>query len=320
MGRPSFWDWISRSNALASWVERVWRFVVAALANPWVAGLMWTLITAGLAVVQALWAYLPWWYVSITAVFAAILVAQMFVAFRRAVAVRGLTTIDVRQIGKECLAFRRDALEFLVERVDEAPGRGSSKPSEVTSETRRHGPRSRQIGGARVRSGAGTATGSARGSGQTQSSKSNNKPFKQRKSASGTIACYPIRIFPDEPLVPHTISLPDGHVISDDHARLNIDFGLDHNESRSWHGWHRHVSLVMLAFTMLATIRHHANQPAASKTMLSPTHARPALSAGRSRKSAASPPASRNNVSARLTSSHGHSGGGHTKPLPNAHI
>jgi SRSO17 transposase len=24
--------------------------------------------------------------------------------------------------------------------------------------------------------------------------------------------------------------------------------GLDHNESRSWHGWHRHVSLVMLAF------------------------------------------------------------------------
>ena len=23
---------------------------------------------------------------------------------------------------------------------------------------------------------------------------------------------------------------------------------LDHNETRSWHGWHRHVSLVMLAF------------------------------------------------------------------------
>src|SRR5207302_10973342 len=23
------------------------------------------------------------------------------------------------------------------------------------------------------------------------------------------------------------------------------EFGLDHNESRSWHGWHRHVSLVM---------------------------------------------------------------------------
>ena len=31
------------------------------------------------------------------------------------------------------------------------------------------------------------------------------------------------------------------------------ELGLDHNESRSWHGWHRHVSLVMPA------IRHHAN-------------------------------------------------------------
>ena len=26
------------------------------------------------------------------------------------------------------------------------------------------------------------------------------------------------------------------------------ELGLDHNETRSWHGWHRHVSLVMLAF------------------------------------------------------------------------
>ena len=35
--------------------------------------------------------------------------------------------------------------------------------------------------------------------------------------------------------------------------------GLDHNETRSWHGWHRHVSLVMLAFAMLATLRCRAN-------------------------------------------------------------
>src|SRR6266481_1078547 len=36
------------------------------------------------------------------------------------------------------------------------------------------------------------------------------------------------------------------------------EFGLDHNESRSWHGWHRHVSLVMLAFAMMAAIRRRA--------------------------------------------------------------
>jgi hypothetical protein len=48
------------------------------------------------------------------------------------------------------------------------------------------------------------------------------------------------------------------------HTRLETaknEFGLDHNESRSWHGYHRHVSLVMLAFAMMAAIRHRANPP-----------------------------------------------------------
>ncbi|MCK1727943.1 IS701 family transposase, partial [Bradyrhizobium sp. 142] len=47
-------------------------------------------------------------------------------------------------------------------------------------------------------------------------------------------------------------------------------FGLDHNESRSWHGWHRHVSLVMLAFAMMAAIRHRANPPPPKKTKRRP--------------------------------------------------
>ncbi|AFW01738.1 transposase [Gluconobacter oxydans H24] len=32
------------------------------------------------------------------------------------------------------------------------------------------------------------------------------------------------------------------------------EFGLDHNETRSWHGWHRHVSLVMLAYAVMASV------------------------------------------------------------------
>ena len=44
------------------------------------------------------------------------------------------------------------------------------------------------------------------------------------------------------------------------------ELGLDHNETRSWHGWHRHVSLVMLAFAMMAAVRHHANTMAPPKT------------------------------------------------------
>src|SRR5450759_3691045 len=41
--------------------------------------------------------------------------------------------------------------------------------------------------------------------------------------------------------------------------------GLDHNETRSWHGWHRHASLVMRAFAMMAVIRHRANPPPPKK-------------------------------------------------------
>jgi SRSO17 transposase len=51
--------------------------------------------------------------------------------------------------------------------------------------------------------------------------------------------------------------------IEDSFETAKNELGLDHNETRSWHGWRRHVSLVMLAFAMTATIRVHANGPAA---------------------------------------------------------
>jgi hypothetical protein len=37
------------------------------------------------------------------------------------------------------------------------------------------------------------------------------------------------------------------------------ELGPVHNEARSWHGWHRHGSLVLLAFAMLMVIRHRAD-------------------------------------------------------------
>jgi len=52
--------------------------------------------------------------------------------------------------------------------------------------------------------------------------------------------------------------------IEDSFEAAKNEFGLDHNESRSWHGWYRHVSLVMLAFAMIAVIR--ANSPPPKKT------------------------------------------------------
>jgi SRSO17 transposase len=78
----------------------------------------------------------------------------------------------------------------------------------------------------------------------------------------------------------------EGHrwSIEDSFETAKNEFGLDHNETRSWHGWHRHVSLVMMAFAMMAAIRHQANQAAPKKTPIPIRKNRARLSAGRSRK------------------------------------
>jgi SRSO17 transposase len=119
-----------------------------------------------------------------------------------------------------------------------------------------------------------------------------------------------------------TLVAVEGHrwAIEDAFETAKSELGLDHNETRSWHGWHRHVSLVMLAFAMLAVIRHHANQPPPPKTLLKLARTRPASSAGRSRRSAASPHASPSDASSLPASSPGHAGDAPTKPMHNVRI
>src|SRR5271157_177690 len=74
--------------------------------------------------------------------------------------------------------------------------------------------------------------------------------------------------------------------IEDSFETAKNELGLDHNETRSWHGWNRHVSLVMLAFAMTATIRHRANTMPTQQTIPQIFVAR-RLSAGPFRKFAA---------------------------------
>jgi len=59
-----------------------------------------------------------------------------------------------------------------------------------------------------------------------------------------------------------TLVAVEGHrwAIEDAFETAKTELGLAHNETRSWHGWHRHVSMVMLAFAMMVAVRHHANQ------------------------------------------------------------
>src|SRR5215218_196577 len=102
--------------------------------------------------------------------------------------------------------------------------------------------------------------------------------------------------------------------IEDSFETAKNELGLDHNETRSWHGWHRHVSLVMLAFAMLARVRHHANTAPPQKTPPRLPRARSPSSAGRCKRSVASPPASRSGASNPRASSHGRSGDAHTRP------
>lgn len=65
-----------------------------------------------------------------------------------------------------------------------------------------------------------------------------------------------------------TLVRVEGHrwAIEDSFETAKNELGLDHNETRSWHGWHRHVSLVMLAFAMMAAIRRRANTMTPPKT------------------------------------------------------
>jgi SRSO17 transposase len=108
--------------------------------------------------------------------------------------------------------------------------------------------------------------------------------------------------------------------IEDAFETAKTELGLAHNETRSWHGWHRHVSLVMLAFAMLAVIRHHANAPTPPKTPIRLARRQQTLSAGRSKNSAVSPSVSRSDASGPPTSSPGRCGDAPTKPPHDMHI
>ncbi len=72
--------------------------------------------------------------------------------------------------------------------------------------------------------------------------------------------------------------------IEDAFETAKTELGLDHNETRSWHGWHRHVSLVMLAFALLAVLRHRADAAASPQKSAAATERRRPWCAGPSRR------------------------------------
>jgi len=88
----------------------------------------------------------------------------------------------------------------------------------------------------------------------------------RRHIADGNLAFFTTWCPAGTPI--ETLVSVEGHrwAIEDSFETAKNELGLDHNESRSWHGWNRHVSLVMLAFAMMAAIRHRANTTPPQKT------------------------------------------------------
>jgi SRSO17 transposase len=141
----------------------------------------------------------------------------------------------------------------------------------------------------------------------------------RRHTADGELAYFTTWCPAGTPV--ETLVAVEGHrwAIEDVFETAKAELGLDdHNETRSWHGWHRHVSLVMLAFAVLAVTRHRANA-AAEETPAPMSRGDRRASAGRSRKSAASPRASRSAASDPRSSSPGQPGAALTRPAHNAH-
>ena len=81
--------------------------------------------------------------------------------------------------------------------------------------------------------------------------------------------------------------------IEDAFETAKTELGLTHNETRSWHGWHRNVSLVMLAFAMMAVVRQRANSLNSPQKRSDEARLQRWCD-GLSRKSAVWPPASSN--------------------------
>ena len=111
----------------------------------------------------------------------------------------------------------------------------------------------------------------------------------RRRPTDGELAFFTTWCRQGTPM--HTLVRVEGQrwSIEDAFETAKSELGLHHNETRSWHGWHRHVSLVMLAFALLAVVRHKADALAAPpKTTAKVPHP---WSAGRCRKSVVLPTA-----------------------------
>ena len=78
--------------------------------------------------------------------------------------------------------------------------------------------------------------------------------IRRSRSDPAKRACYVVLAPAGTPLAELAGAAGLRWTIEDCFQRAKGDLGLDHCEARSWHGWHRHMSLCMAAFAFLAKL------------------------------------------------------------------
>jgi SRSO17 transposase len=129
----------------------------------------------------------------------------------------------------------------------------------------------------------------------------------RRHLADGELACF--GTWRPKGIPVETLVAVEGRrrAIEDALETAKTELGLDHDETRSRHGWHRRVSLVMLAFAVPAVAGRRATVPA-KQTPPRASRAGRRSSDGPSRRSAAPQPASPSAASSPRSSSPGQLG------------
>lgn len=118
-----FFDVAARGNLLAAWGERFVRLGAALGINSWAQALVGASIAAAYPAMSHFIGLWSWWIAIPVGLVVATYALKFYAAFKAALAIRGIKTLDIQQVGKDCVTFRTDVMEFLVGRLDAAPSR-----------------------------------------------------------------------------------------------------------------------------------------------------------------------------------------------------
>lgn len=115
-------------------MERFWRVASAFGVTGWLQAAILVLISTIYPVLMSIIGSWSWWIAAPVGLVFSTYALKVFAAFRAAQAIRGVKTLDLQQLGRDCVTFQTDLLDFLAGRIDAAPKdlirRASSKTSE----------------------------------------------------------------------------------------------------------------------------------------------------------------------------------------------